>query len=69
MSYPTAQRLPLHEKQLVNWVEHTNPAVFRRDILQRCHTQRLLNYDRTSGMVHISPVGIKYVEEHLPLVF
>ena len=61
--------LPLHEKQIVNWVEHSNAAVFRRDILQRCHKQRLLNYNRDSGMIHISPTGAKYVEEKLPLNF
>jgi hypothetical protein len=61
--------LPLHEKQLVTWVEHSNPAVFRRDILQRCHKQRFLNYDRASGMIHISPAGTKYVEDNLPLAF
>ena len=61
--------LPLNEKQLVSWVEHSNAAVFRRDILQRCHKQRLLNYDRDSGIIHLSPAGAKYVEQNLPLVF
>jgi hypothetical protein len=59
--------VPLHEKQLVGWVEHSNPAVYRRDVLQRCHKQRFLNYDRPSGIVHISPAGSKYVEENLSL--
>jgi hypothetical protein len=57
----------ISEKDLVGWIEHSNPSVFRRDILRKCHAQRLIDYDLNSGMVQISPTGIKYVEQHLPL--
>jgi len=58
---------PVQETDLVAWVEHSNPSVYRRDILRRVHRERLIEYDETAGVVHISPTGTAYVEENLPL--
>ena len=41
------------EKKLVVWVEHTNAAVFRRDVLVKAHRQRLIEYDKASRLVMI----------------
>jgi hypothetical protein len=53
------------ETDLVSWVEHSNPSVYRRDILRKAHKARLLEYDQRLGVAQISPRGIEYVEETL----
>jgi hypothetical protein len=55
------------ERELIAWVEHSNSTVYRRDILRPAHRNRLIEYDETSGEVRISPLGIAYVEERIPL--
>jgi hypothetical protein len=55
------------EQDLVRWVEHSNASVYRRDILRPTHRARLVEYDTSVRTVEISPLGIAYVEEHLPL--
>jgi hypothetical protein len=54
--------VPVSESDLVNWVEHTNASVFRRDVLRPAHKNKLLEYDAGAGNIHISPLGIDYVE-------
>ena len=49
---------PVSERDLVDWVEHSNPSVFKRDVLRTAHRARLLEYDAAGGMVHISPLGV-----------
>jgi hypothetical protein len=60
-------RGPAQEKDLITWVEHSNPSVYRRDVLRRAHRDRVIEYDEQKGEVHISPTGIAYVEQNLPL--
>ncbi len=55
------------ETDLVRWVEHSNASVFRRDVLKRAHRDRLLEYDAAARTAEISPLGVAYVEERLPL--
>lgn len=52
----------ISETDLVAWVEHSNPSVFRRDVLRKAHREKLIEYDQTTGSVTISPVGIARVE-------
>jgi hypothetical protein len=56
---------PVGATTLAAWVEHSNPSVFRKAVLARAHTQKLVEWDRSTGLVHLSPVGSKYVEERL----
>lgn len=58
---------PVCESDLVSWVEHSNASVYRRDVLQRAHRQRLIEYNKASGTAQLSPTGIAYVEDNLPL--
>src|SRR5438552_794753 len=60
---------PVAEADLVQWVDHSNPSVFRRDILRPAHKARLVEYDTKEGTVEISPRGIAYVDDHLPMTF
>jgi hypothetical protein len=54
--------VPVKEKDLVRWVEHTNITVFRRDILKAAHKEKLLEYDALAKTAEISPRGVQYVE-------
>lgn len=56
---------PVSEKELCAWVEHSNPSTYRRDVLRRAHAERLLEYDQSTGMVELSPVGAALVEDKL----
>ncbi len=53
--------------ELQGWVEYANSTVYRRDVLGPLHRERLIEYSEASGEVRISPKGIAYVEENLPL--
>jgi hypothetical protein len=64
-SYPKA----LRDETLCDWTEYTNPAVFRAKLLAPLHKKKLVEYDVRSGDVHLSPTGLRYVEENLDLEF
>jgi hypothetical protein len=53
------------EADLVSAIEHSNASVYRRDVLAVAHKARLLEYDATNRRVHISPLGVGYVEAKL----
>ncbi len=54
---------PVSEGELVDWVEHSNASIFRRDVLRPAHKNKLLEYDAVKRTIHISPLGIEYVEQ------
>jgi hypothetical protein len=56
---------PVSEASLVDWVEHSNVSVFRRDVLRPAHKQKLLEYNSVARTVLISPRGIEYVESSI----
>lgn len=53
----------LSEKDLLIHTEHSNGAVYRRDVLVPLHKKRLWEYDKTVGMVTLLPPGIRAAEE------
>jgi len=55
----------LTEDYLVASVEHSNSSVYRRDILRKAHKKRLLEYNASSKVVTISPLGVQHVESKL----
>ncbi len=58
---------PVQEYELVRWVEHSNATVFRKSVLVPAHRERLIEYDRAQRTVQLSPAGVRYVEERVPL--
>jgi len=56
---------PIAESDLVNWVEHSNTSVFRRDVLKKAHNEKLIEYDHRKQTVQISPKGIQEVNKIL----
>jgi len=57
----------MKESVLVDWVEHTNASVYRRNVLRPAHKEKLIEYDRLRKEVQISPKGIKHVDESIDL--
>ena len=55
------------EDILLRSVEYSNPSTFRRDVLRKCHREKLLEYDEQGRRALISPLGISYVERTLSL--
>lgn len=55
----------LQESDLLRSVEHSNPTVFRRDILRKAHKRRWLEYDAANTKATISPVGSQIIEKKL----
>lgn len=56
---------PMLESVLVGYIEHSNPSVFRRDVLRKAHKDKLIEYDKIAKTIEISPLGIKRVEEEI----
>jgi hypothetical protein len=51
----------LTEDELIEWTEHSNPTIFRRDVLGGLHKRRLLEW--RNGNCTISPTGLRNAEE------
>ncbi len=58
---------PLAEGELLESVEHSNSTVFRRDVLIPLHDARLIEYDRNTKQIYLSPLGVRFVEENISL--
>jgi len=52
-------------EDLFSWVEYSNESVFKSKVLEPLHKKRLIEYDRDSNTVTISPQGIARVEEKI----
>ena len=63
-----AATAPVPTSALVADIEHPQAGYFRRDVLRPAHGARLIEWDQAAGVVQISPLGIRYVEDHLALV-
>jgi hypothetical protein len=61
------QATAVDEEVLADWVEHPRLSDYRKDVLRPLHEAKLVEYDRGAGIVHLSPLGMVYVEERLPL--
>ncbi len=58
---------PVSERDLLRWVEHSNATGYRRDVLRPLHRDGLIDYDRETGVVQLSPTGARHVEMSVPL--
>ena len=55
----------VNETKLVEWTEHSNSAVYRRDVLVKGHKEKIWEYDRDTKNVTLSPIGMQCVETKL----
>ena len=73
LSYPKQTLLLLYAsagpavpvEDLVSWTEYSNASIYRRNVLAKMHKERLIEYDRDTEMVAISPKGSAKVEARL----
>ncbi len=55
------------DDQLCSWVEYTNSSLFKSKVLAALHKKRLLDYNDKTGIVIMSPLGVRHVETNLSL--
>lgn len=55
------------DADLMSWIEYGHVSRFRSNILGQAHSDRLVEYNAKTRFVRLSPLGMKYVEENLPL--
>jgi hypothetical protein len=51
-------------EDLCEWIEYSNPTIFRM-LINEMHKQRLLEFDKESESIVLSPKGVDYVEGNL----
>jgi hypothetical protein len=52
-------------EDLCEWVEYSNPAMFKSVVIRGLHRSRLLEFDEDTESVILSPKGVEYVEDNL----
>ncbi len=52
-------------EDLCDWIEYSNPRVFKRTVIRGLHRDRLLEFDEDTESVTLSPKGVEYVEKNL----
>lgn len=52
-------------EDLCQWVEYSNPGMFKNKIIRELHKQRLVEYDAETESVVLSPKGAAYVEQNI----
>lgn len=53
------------EQDLFVWVEYSTKTLFRRNILEAFHKDRLIEYDAKQRRARISPLGLSQVEQQI----
>ena len=59
----SADGVPIED--LFSWTEHSNKSNFRTAVIGGLHEQRLVEYDRDTDFVFISPIGVARVEDDI----
>jgi hypothetical protein len=52
-------------EDLCDWIEYSNPSVFKSKVLLALHRERFIEFDAGSEAVFLSPLGVKEVEENI----
>jgi hypothetical protein len=52
-------------EDLFEWTKYSNPGMFKNSVIEPLDKQNLVEYDRDTQFVFISPLGIKEVEEKI----
>jgi hypothetical protein len=50
-------------EDLFEWVEYSSFSKFKQNILRPLHNNRIVEFDEESAVVHISPLGVREVEQ------
>ncbi len=52
-------------EDLIAWVEYSNTGVYKSNVLSRLHKDRLIEWDRETDAIYLSPTGARLVEEQI----
>ena len=52
-------------EDLCDWVEYSQPSMFRRNVLRPLHKKRLIEFDDETSVVYLSPTGVREVEQSI----
>ena len=52
-------------EDLCDWVEYSQPSMFKRNVLRPLHNKRLIEFDDESSVVYLSPTGVREVEQSI----
>lgn len=52
-------------EDLCEWIEYSNPRVFKTKIIKELHKHRFLEFDKDSKSMVLSPKGVEHVEKNL----
>jgi hypothetical protein len=52
-------------EDLCDWVEYSNPALFKSKVVRSLHKERLVEHDKDTDSVVLSPKGADHVEKNL----
>lgn len=71
LSYPdqvlqllhSAEESAVPSEDLADWIEHPRLHDFRNRVLAPLHVKRMIEWDRETDTVSISPIGVKRVED------
>jgi hypothetical protein len=61
-----ATATPVPRRALCEWTEYSNPYTFWNEVLPAMHAEKLIEFDKHTDLVYLSPTGIRYVEGQLP---
>lgn len=50
---------------LFDWAEYSNFSMFTKAVIAPLHKEKLVEFDQQTEIVHLSPIGIKEVEEKI----
>lgn len=50
---------------LCEWTEYSNLSTFRKSVLAKLHSERLIEHDQRAKRAQISPKGVQFVEDRL----
>lgn len=52
-------------EDLFEWTEYSSLSMFKSAVLTSLHKEKLIEFDKELGFVHLSPLGIQVVEDKL----
>jgi hypothetical protein len=52
-------------EDLFEWIEYSNFSVFKKTVIGGLHKDNLVEFDKDINFVHISPLGIREVEQRI----
>jgi hypothetical protein len=52
-------------EDMFSWVEHSNLSNYKRDVINKLHKEKLIEYNKDDEIIYLSPLGVKEVEENI----